>query len=281
MMRGVIFDLVHSFEDETLLLEVLIEELKNHFTGYDEDFPEDLASWFDLKSFKILENDEYTNVRLDFYDSETTEPRLQLTDGIFEWLKSLSNLPNIEKVILYYDESLAKCYQDLMPKLQQVEAKIRRILTWCLTHSLKDNENLLRYLKIKAESKGFENQLSQLNFTQYQTICENKTSDLQMQDMISIIESSGTWEEFTKGLFTKKFSTRTIQCSKAQDALSRLKSFIEKLSKIRNAMCHFWYADESILSDFDETFEEFEKFYTDFWENKVPAILEEEPSPSP
>jgi hypothetical protein len=215
----------------------------------------------------------------DFYDSETNEPRLQLTDGIFGWLKSLSNLANIEKVILYYDESLAKQFQERMPKLQQVEAKTRHILTWCLTHTLKDSNTLLRHFNVTAESKDFENELAQLDFKGYQTICSNKTledNNFKLKDMLPIIQRSQTWEEFTKGLFT-----RGIQCNKTQDALSTLASFIGKLETVRNSMCHFRYADESLLSDFDKAFKDFEAFYTDFWKEKVPAILEEEPSSSP
>lgn len=244
---------------QEILNSKFYEALQNDLDEIDETILENCVevAIFKMETFNIS-NDETTQHTLCCFNLniplEVENPQL-----VIEYFASLlESFEGIKHILKFYDDHLLENNLKFIPRLFELEMKLRKAISIIYLFSYYDDfYNLLRDDSIEVIKKDGnkvteeqmknmqENEFFHLTFSQYINL--NKTKPIKdVNKLLSKMSLFSTFEDFKDGL-----QKLPIVKESFQDFIASLNQTLDAIEKLRNCIAHNRTPSKKIIEDFE------------------------------
>ncbi len=238
---------------------------------------EDIEEYFTFLHFNLLPNETFITV-LEFNIPELATREMELKNIVLSFLKSIENIQGIVSITKINDTILQKTAFDYYQKIIDLEMDMRNVLTYIITYSNKTiNDELFKNFGINKSEKieynnikeQYENGLFYIyfnhysSFTQPQKLKAEKIAEFLQEPNINSFEQLKT-----------KLSERGLREDRHIDFIASIKTKLEPLEKMRNAIMHIRNISDNTIRNFNMAIDDnginkgIKTLIIDFWNNE-------------
>lgn len=220
---------------------------------------EEIKEYFSFKSSCILPDKNFTSV-IEFNLPELETRETTLKDIVFSFLNSVENLEGIISIVKVNDTILQEKAYEFYKQIIELEMDMRNVLTYIITHSNKTiNEELFKNfginksekLEIENMKKNYENGLFYIYFNHYSSF--TKPQKLKADKIAEFLQEPNlsSFEQLKS-----KLEDRSLKEDRHIDFIASLKTKLEPLEKMRNAIMHIRNISDTVVRNFEMSLED-------------------------
>ena len=237
---------------------------------------EEIKDYFEILSIILLPNDSFITI-LTFELPELETRDIELKDIVISFLQSLEKMDGVVSLIKTQDSLLkAKAYE-FYKQIVDLEMELRNVLTYIISYDGKKiNEELFKTFGInKSEKpdydqikKDYENGLFYIYFNHYAAFTEPEK--LKADKIVEFLQAPhiDTFEKFKIQL-----QDRGIKEVRHLDFIASIKTKLDPVEKMRNAIMHIRNLSDNLVNNFDMAMNDngskgIQTLLNDFWTNE-------------
>lgn len=251
------------------LTTILYDQIGEEY-GLRED---DIKDYFEISSIILLPNDTFVTV-LTFELPELETRDIEPKDIVFSFLDSVEKMDGVLSILKTQDTILQTKADEIYKIIASLEMELRNVLTYIITYDEKKiNDELFKTFGInKSEKqdyeqikKDYENGLFYVYFNHYAAFTEPEK--LKVDKIIEFLQAPSV-DTFEK--FKIQLSDRGIRENRHLDFIASIKTKLDPVEKMRNAIMHIRNLSDNLVRNFemaigDENTKGIQTLIDEFW----------------